>query len=125
MVDPRGFEPLTPCMPCRCATRLRHGPKRTFQDYYTTAGARAGLLRHETSRRESVAEPINTVNWALSPITGQWPIVLGVLLTVVPVTPVMTYPGMPLVTRAQAVAVPLTGSASGIAGQSFQRRSSE
>ena len=26
MVDPRGFEPLTPCMPCRCATRLRHGP---------------------------------------------------------------------------------------------------
>jgi len=27
MVDPRGFEPLTPCMPCRCATGLRHGPR--------------------------------------------------------------------------------------------------
>ncbi|MCU1580048.1 MAG: Resolvase domain protein [Rhodoglobus sp.] len=26
LVDPRGFEPLTPCMPCRCATGLRHGP---------------------------------------------------------------------------------------------------
>ena len=26
-VDPRGFEPLTPCMPCRCATGLRHGPR--------------------------------------------------------------------------------------------------
>jgi site-specific DNA recombinase len=27
LVDPRGFEPLTPCMPCRCATGLRHGPR--------------------------------------------------------------------------------------------------
>src|SRR5450830_865204 len=46
-VDPRGFEPLTPCMPCRCATGLRHGPISSFsptrlvsqttcQDYYTS-----------------------------------------------------------------------------------------
>jgi hypothetical protein len=25
-VDPRGFEPLTPCMPCRCATSCATGP---------------------------------------------------------------------------------------------------
>ena len=31
MVDPRGFEPLTPCMPCRCATGLRHGPRIIFK----------------------------------------------------------------------------------------------
>ncbi|CAN5496257.1 antibiotic biosynthesis monooxygenase [soil metagenome] len=39
-------------------------------------------------------------NWALSPITGSWPLVLRVLVTVVAVTPVMTYLAMPLVTRA-------------------------
>src|SRR5210317_279710 len=26
MVGARGFEPPTPCTPCRCATRLRHAP---------------------------------------------------------------------------------------------------
>jgi antibiotic biosynthesis monooxygenase (ABM) superfamily enzyme len=39
-------------------------------------------------------------NWGLSPITHDWPLVLRVLLTVVLVTPVMTYLAMPLVTRA-------------------------
>ena len=39
-------------------------------------------------------------NWALSPITQDWPLVFRVLLTVVLVTPVMTYLAMPLVTRA-------------------------
>jgi antibiotic biosynthesis monooxygenase (ABM) superfamily enzyme len=39
-------------------------------------------------------------NWALSPLTGGWPLALRVLVTVVLVTPVMTYLAMPLVTRA-------------------------
>lgn len=39
-------------------------------------------------------------NWALSPITHDWPLPLRVLVTVVLVTPVMTYLAMPLVTRA-------------------------
>ena len=39
-------------------------------------------------------------NWALSPITGAWPLPLRVLVTVLLVTPVMTYLAMPLVTRA-------------------------
>ena len=39
-------------------------------------------------------------NWALSPVTHDWPLILRVLLTVVLVTPVMTYLAMPLVTRA-------------------------
>lgn len=26
MVGTVGFEPTTPCTPCRCATRLRHAP---------------------------------------------------------------------------------------------------
>ncbi len=26
MVGARGFEPPTPCTPCKCATRLRHAP---------------------------------------------------------------------------------------------------
>src|SRR5690606_5123320 len=28
-IGARGFEPPTPCTPCRCATRLRHAPTRT------------------------------------------------------------------------------------------------
>ncbi|CAN5301535.1 antibiotic biosynthesis monooxygenase [soil metagenome] len=39
-------------------------------------------------------------NWALSPLTHDWPFVFRVLLTVLLVTPVMTYLAMPLVTRA-------------------------
>jgi hypothetical protein len=39
-------------------------------------------------------------NWALSPITGAWPLPLRVLVTVLLVTPVMTYLAMPFVTRA-------------------------
>src|SRR3712207_4774535 len=27
LVDLRGFEPLTPCMPCRCATSCATGPR--------------------------------------------------------------------------------------------------
>lgn len=41
-----------------------------------------------------------TANWALAPVTGSWPLALRVLVTVVLVTPVMTYLAMPLVTRA-------------------------
>ena len=26
MVGETGFEPATPCTPCRCATKLRHSP---------------------------------------------------------------------------------------------------
>ena len=26
LVGARGFEPPTPCTPCKCATRLRHAP---------------------------------------------------------------------------------------------------
>jgi hypothetical protein len=29
LVDLRGFEPLTPCMPCRCATSCAIGPSIT------------------------------------------------------------------------------------------------
>ena len=39
-------------------------------------------------------------NWALTPLTGAWPLPLRVLVTVLAVTPVMTYLAMPLVTRA-------------------------
>ena len=39
-------------------------------------------------------------NWALSPVTAAWPLVARVFVTVVLVTPVMTYLAMPLVTRA-------------------------
>ncbi|WP_165064323.1 antibiotic biosynthesis monooxygenase [Marisediminicola senii] len=39
-------------------------------------------------------------NWLLSPLIGDWPLPLRVLLTVVLVTPVMTYLAMPFVTRA-------------------------
>lgn len=39
-------------------------------------------------------------NWALAPVTHDWPLVSRVFITVVLVTPVMTYLAMPLVTRA-------------------------
>jgi antibiotic biosynthesis monooxygenase (ABM) superfamily enzyme len=39
-------------------------------------------------------------NWSLGPLTSAWPIALRVLVTVLLVTPVMTYLAMPLVTRA-------------------------
>ena len=28
LVGVKGFEPSTPCTPCKCATRLRHTPTR-------------------------------------------------------------------------------------------------
>jgi uncharacterized protein len=39
-------------------------------------------------------------NWALAPLTADWPLALRVLLTVVTVTPIMTYLALPAVTRA-------------------------
>jgi len=39
-------------------------------------------------------------NWALSPFSAEWPLPVRVLVTVLLVTPVMTYLAMPLVTRA-------------------------
>ena len=39
-------------------------------------------------------------NWALLPITSAWPLPLRVLVTVLLVTPIMTYFALPLVTRA-------------------------
>jgi hypothetical protein len=30
LVGVKGFEPSTPCTPCKCATRLRHTPKLTI-----------------------------------------------------------------------------------------------
>ena len=41
-----------------------------------------------------------TLNAALGPLTGEWPLVQRVLATTALVTPVMTYLAMPLVTRA-------------------------
>jgi len=39
-------------------------------------------------------------NWALSPVASAWPLPLRVFVTVVLVTPIMTYFALPLVTRA-------------------------
>jgi antibiotic biosynthesis monooxygenase (ABM) superfamily enzyme len=39
-------------------------------------------------------------NWALAPLTGEWPLALRVLILVLLVTPVMTYFALPQVTRA-------------------------
>jgi antibiotic biosynthesis monooxygenase (ABM) superfamily enzyme len=41
-----------------------------------------------------------TANWLLGYLTGSWPLPLRVLLTVLVVTPIMTYFALPLVTRA-------------------------
>ena len=54
LVDPRGFEPLTPCMPCRCATSCATDPdnlsncsETTSLDYYTSApGANPRLVSY-------------------------------------------------------------------------------
>ena len=47
-VDLRGFEPLTPCMPCRCATSCATGPSvvkmTTCLDYYRFAAVAASNL---------------------------------------------------------------------------------
>lgn len=40
------------------------------------------------------------VNLTLGPVTAQWPFVLRILTTIVVLTPIMTYVGLPLVTRA-------------------------
>ena len=50
-MDPRGFEPLTPCMPCRCATSCATGPCRP-------EGNSERFCRLEASPRERMAEPI-------------------------------------------------------------------
>jgi hypothetical protein len=64
IVDPRGFEPLTPCMPCRCATGLRHGPKLSEDN--STRLLHARLLRFrepllERYRRAVLPEPLEGV----------------------------------------------------------------
>jgi uncharacterized protein len=41
-----------------------------------------------------------SANWALSPFSAEWPLALRVFVTVLIVTPVMTYLAMPVVTRA-------------------------
>lgn len=224
-VDPRGFEPLTPCMPCRCATNCATGPRahplyptrggandrlagiphtgwvsqpvtvsitrivdpaqarqfaawarsgeelmRTYPGYLGSGWIRPDPASHkwhmlfrfadaeslarwqesderrwwmesalgivEQAKEERVTGiegwfdrpssveaipsappppprwkqmvsifivffPLSLLaNWALSPLTADWPLVFRVLLTVVLVTPVMTYVAMPLVTRA-------------------------
>src|SRR5688572_11878967 len=48
MVGAKGFEPSTPCTPCRCATRLRYAPTeseiiRVIGSRPITAGAAAGM----------------------------------------------------------------------------------
>ena len=32
MVELRGFEPLTPCMPCKCSAELSYSPKIAVRD---------------------------------------------------------------------------------------------
>ena len=41
MVGEKGFEPSTPCTPCKCATRLRYTPTRTllYAKHSTTFGS--------------------------------------------------------------------------------------
>jgi hypothetical protein len=41
-VELRGFEPLTPSMRTRCATRLRHSPKRDASGYHPASGQLPG-----------------------------------------------------------------------------------
>ena len=44
--------------------------------------------------------PLNLLaTWLLTPVITDWPLVLRVLLTTVLLTPVMTYAGLPLMTR--------------------------
>ncbi len=36
----RGFEPLTPCMPCKCSARLSYSPKWERRVYQQGVGLR-------------------------------------------------------------------------------------
>ena len=39
----RGFEPLTPCMPCKCSARLSYSPE--WDGYFTTGSGLADRRR--------------------------------------------------------------------------------
>src|ERR687889_1612923 len=49
-VGARGFEPPTPCSQSRCATRLRHAPRRPGMSITksTSAGQHCVVLAHRT-----------------------------------------------------------------------------
>jgi site-specific DNA recombinase len=108
MVELRGFEPLTPCMPCRCATNCATAPDvvlhmRVFScvcDAFLPV--EAGVIRLQTTCLDYY-----TVRGSEKPNGAT-----GVL------------PGIPELWRPRAAASQ-TVTLSGTTGQSFQRRSSE
>src|SRR3954454_21115684 len=57
LVDLRGLEPLTPCMPCRCATSCATGPSASEED--STTLLHAERLPCRERRRGPPADPRN------------------------------------------------------------------
>ncbi len=55
MVDPRGFEPLTPCMPCRCATSCATGPWQPEESIPRPTGAQGDDDPQDRRRRAAAA----------------------------------------------------------------------
>ncbi len=56
MVGAKGFEPSTPCTPCRCATRLRYAPTRTA-NYRRDHRSRPSNWRIRSSSCRSSSRP--------------------------------------------------------------------
>ena len=70
MVGEKGFEPSTPCTPCKCATRLRYTPTRTllyakhsttfgsWRDFPDSASAAISMRLQGVSVRRSMSLPV-------------------------------------------------------------------
>ena len=52
-VELRGFEPLTPCMPCKCSARLSYSPKEWPGLYQASAAADSTSVRGASAQRRS------------------------------------------------------------------------
>jgi len=91
---------------------VQHAPeeRRTGIECWFDTPSSVEVIQHATSSpprwKQMVAiflvfYPLSLLaNWALGPPTAGWPLPLRVLLTVVTVTPVMTYLALPAITRA-------------------------
>ncbi len=62
LVGTEGFEPSTPCTPCKCATRLRYAPK---DRKYSRANAlsQAQLTRLRCSASGLIEQLLNAVQF--------------------------------------------------------------
>ncbi len=61
-VGPTGFEPATTCTPCRCATRLRYGPRVLCKQRERASTEEVARLSNKTVRSRVLLDPVGATS---------------------------------------------------------------